>query len=166
MEPLLHSAHTALELNTVLFVRSIDGIDDEAACRPVGSSARRVDHITAHLLDARGYLGAMIGANLRHDLLDLLSAAASFEELGDRAPLSAIRSAWESLAPTLALSLETLDPATLAEPAPREFPVRDRSLLGAITFLLQHEAYHIGQLGLLRRELGLPALEYPAPADL
>jgi uncharacterized damage-inducible protein DinB len=165
MEPLTQSARTTLGLNSALFVKSVEGIDDAAARRPLGSSARRVDHIAAHLLDARGSLGTMIGAAVRHDLLDLLAAAPSFDALGDRAPLSLVRAAWESLAPELARSIEALESTKLAEPAPREFPVRDPSLLGAITFLLQHEAYHIGQLGLLRRELGLPALQYPAAED-
>ncbi|HEX9723580.1 MAG TPA: hypothetical protein VGC53_04790 [Vicinamibacteria bacterium] len=41
------------------------------------------------------------------------------------------------------------------------FPIEDgKSLLGCITFLLEHEAFHIGQIALLRRYLGLGAMKY------
>ena len=33
-------------------------------------------------------------------------------------------------------------------------------LLGLIAFLVQHDSYHIGQIGFLRRQLGKPALAY------
>ncbi len=32
--------------------------------------------------------------------------------------------------------------------------------MAAITFLLQHDSFHIGQLAFLRRFLGLDALKY------
>jgi hypothetical protein len=38
--------------------------------------------------------------------------------------------------------------------------VGDRTLLGALAFLAQHESYHVGQLALLRKYAGLPAMRY------
>jgi uncharacterized damage-inducible protein DinB len=40
------------------------------------------------------------------------------------------------------------------------FPVPDASQLGMITLLVQHDAYHLGQLAFLRRQLGHPATAY------
>jgi uncharacterized damage-inducible protein DinB len=34
------------------------------------------------------------------------------------------------------------------------------AVLGVLTFLAQHDSYHVGQLSLLRRQLGLPAMKY------
>jgi uncharacterized damage-inducible protein DinB len=33
-------------------------------------------------------------------------------------------------------------------------------VLGALTFLVQHDSYHLGQLSLLRKWAGLPAMRY------
>jgi uncharacterized damage-inducible protein DinB len=33
-----------------------------------------------------------------------------------------------------------------------------------IAFLAQHDAYHIGQVAFLRRQLGRPAMSYARPA--
>jgi uncharacterized damage-inducible protein DinB len=162
MHPLIISAGAVLELNGALFLNALDGLDDATARQPHGESRRRVDHIAAHLLDARGSLGTLIGVEVRHGLATVLSDATSFDALGDRAPVSAVRTAWAELSQAIARKLEGLETAALDAPASHHFPIRDRTLRGAITFLLHHESYHIGQLGLLRRELGLPAVQYPS----
>ena len=33
-------------------------------------------------------------------------------------------------------------------------------MLGALTFLVQHDSYHLGQLTFLRKLAGLPAMRY------
>jgi uncharacterized damage-inducible protein DinB len=43
------------------------------------------------------------------------------------------------------------------------FPAPGPSRLHALTFLAQHEAYHLGQMCLIRRIHGLPAAEWPQP---
>lgn len=161
MHPLIVPARATLELNGALFLNALDGLDDATGRRTVGRSARRIDHVAAHLLDARGSLGTLVGLDVRHDLMAVLAEASSFEALGDHAPLSAVRAAWVDLSPALTARLESLDPVQLTEPSSHAYPISDRSLLGAVTFLLQHESYHLGQLGLLRRELGFPAVLYP-----
>jgi hypothetical protein len=40
------------------------------------------------------------------------------------------------------------------------FPGVERTRLGALTFLVQHDSYHLGQLALLRKPAGLPAMSY------
>lgn len=39
-------------------------------------------------------------------------------------------------------------------------PLAGPTLLGTIAFLMQHESYHVGQMGLLRKQLGRPATTY------
>ena len=35
-----------------------------------------------------------------------------------------------------------------------------KTTLGMLTFLVQHDSYHIGQLSLLRKYAGMPAMQY------
>lgn len=51
----------------------------------------------------------------------------------------------------------------LDEPAPQRYPGGDPSVLGALAFLVQHDSYHLGQLALLRRAHGLPAMRDGRP---
>ena len=54
----------------------------------------------------------------------------------------------------------TLDSAILNEKSKDKFPIDDESVLGGISFLVGHEAYHIGQLSILRKFFGLEAMKY------
>jgi uncharacterized damage-inducible protein DinB len=50
--------------------------------------------------------------------------------------------------------LEAMDVATLNEPVENEYPRQPKTRAGALQFMLMHEAYHLGQLGMLRVQLG------------
>ena len=39
-------------------------------------------------------------------------------------------------------------------------PLEDSSVLGLFGFMVQHDSYHLGQLSLLRKYAGLPAMSY------
>jgi hypothetical protein len=53
---------------------------------------------------------------------------------------------------------ERLTPEHLAKPAGRTLPDGSDTLGGALRFMVWHEAYHLGQLGLLRRLAGKPGV--------
>ncbi len=58
----------------------------------------------------------------------------------------------------MAAHWEKLAPEQLAKPLGRTLPDGSDSIGGAIRFLAWHEAYHLGQLGMLRRLAGKPGL--------
>ena len=61
----------------------------------------------------------------------------------------------------LLLRLEELSEQELEEKPSFEFPIEGgETVLGVITFLTQHDGYHLGQIGLHRRYLGLGAMAY------
>jgi hypothetical protein len=62
--------------------------------------------------------------------------------------------AFDEAAEKLQQRFENLDDGTLSTPCPRDFPIADKSLAGAVTFLALHEVYHAGQMAYLRKWLG------------
>ena len=81
----------------------------------------------------------------------------------ERVPtLGEIREEWLAVSPVLEARLAALTPEDLAGKTTQRFPIDDATLAGTLAFLLHHEAYHLGQLGLLRRAAGLPAMRYRA----
>ena len=49
----------------------------------------------------------------------------------------------------------------LAAPAPWQAPgVDDKTMLGLLAFLAQHDSYHVGQMAILRKAVGLQAMSY------
>jgi uncharacterized damage-inducible protein DinB len=58
----------------------------------------------------------------------------------------------------MATQWESLTPEQLVKPLGRTLPDGSDTTEGALRFLAWHEAYHFGQLGMLRRLAGKPGL--------
>lgn len=56
--------------------------------------------------------------------------------------------------------IETLTEPELSLPGPTRFPLAENTLTAGTAFLLQQEFYHIGQMALLRKFVGLPAMRW------
>ena len=59
---------------------------------------------------------------------------------------------------TLRARFAQLTEADLAAPAPRSFPIEDKTMRGAVLFLTYHESYHAGQMAYVRKCLGYPGV--------
>lgn len=149
-----------LELNTRLFRNCLEGMDDDAGARRIDDRTNPPSFVAAHLLDARAYLARLLGLDAAHPYREELAGVGHVDELERLPPLAGILEAWDDLSDRLLSSLEEVDAETLEAPAGQPFPVDDARLLGALAFLVQHESYHIGQLALLRKHAGLPAMTY------
>lgn len=160
MIPLLQSHATALQLNTQLFFNCFDDITAEDAQRRVSDTANSMSFIAAHLIDARHFLGASVGVQIPNPLGESLSRVKSIDDVVALPSVPELRAAWLTVTQHLGAHLEHLTDDDLALGSEQQFPVDDPTILGGITFLLHHESYHIGQLGLLRKLLGYDSMSY------
>jgi uncharacterized damage-inducible protein DinB len=89
-----------------------------------------------------------------------LGNARGIDDVSELPTLAEIRTEWERSASVLADRLDSLTETDLHEEAKARFPIGDATVLGLIAFMVQHESYHIGQLALLRKHYGFPAMRY------
>lgn len=149
-----------LRLNTKLFRNCLDGLSDEqAATRPSGAT-NNAAFVAAHLTNSRFYLLNALGVQASDPLAPYLDGRASLDDLATLPPLSAIQEAWTSASRLLRDRLDALTPADLDAPSTAKFPLFNGTLLATLTFLVQHDSYHVGQLSMLRKYCGLPAMRF------
>jgi len=160
MDPRVQGLAAQIGLQSKLFVNCLDGVSEEAALVRPGDTANHMAFIAAHLVDARHWLARTVGLTVENPFAERLANARSIDDLTECPSLAESREAWRALAPALEGQVTGLDAATLDQPSPTRFPISDRSLVGTIAFLVHHEGYHIGQLALLRRIVGSPAMSY------
>jgi uncharacterized damage-inducible protein DinB len=151
---------TILDLNSDLLVNALEGLSENDAQHRLPGGGNSIAFIAAHLADSRYFLLARLGHPLPNPLARYLADAKSIDEIRAWATLDQVRSAWLSVSSHLLTALESLSGAELDRPDTHRFPIPDSSALGLIAFLTQHESYHIGQVGFVRRQLGKPAMTY------
>lgn len=148
------------DLNTRLFTNALADLDEvDATARPNGHT-NNVAFIAGHLVESRAWTARLAGANAPAPFGGVLEHAMTIDDVGTLPRLDAIRAAWPEVTASLAGALELLDAGRLEAPTSQRFPGVPDTMLGALVFLGHHEAYHIGQLGLLRKYLGLEAMAY------
>lgn len=94
--------------------------------------------------------GAQFG---RGHSLDMNAVYPSFEEISAK---------WEAVSPAITAGFSNIPEDVLASKAPFETPITnlDDTIHGVVSFLLTHEACHIGQLSLLRKMVGKEAMSF------
>jgi uncharacterized damage-inducible protein DinB len=156
IEPLV----TILDLNTDLLLNCLEGLSDTEAQQRLSGGGNSVAFLAAHLTDSRHFLASRLEHPLPNPLARYLADAKSIDEIRSWATLDQVRAAWIAISSHLLTALRSLSPAELARANVHRFPISDTTALGMITFLTQHDSYHIGQVGFLRRQLGKPAMTY------
>jgi uncharacterized damage-inducible protein DinB len=159
MHPAVAPLATVLRLNTELLLNCLDGLDDATANRRMTSATNSMAFLVAHLTDTRYYIASLVGAPIENPL-GFLANARCLDDIAELPPVSFLVDAWERVSAHLAVEIERLDTPRLRAAITERFPAGDGTLLGALAFLVQHDTYHLGQLALLRRQLGLPAMTY------
>lgn len=134
---------------------NLDGVTHEQSLIHPAAGGNCINWIVGHIV------------TYRHEILASLGEVTSWPEECARAygrgssggatpgatlPLSRLVGDLKATTPLLVRRLEALKDEELAAPAPSG----KQSLGERLAFDLFHEAYHVGQLGVLRRTIGLP----------
>jgi uncharacterized damage-inducible protein DinB len=151
---------TQATLHTRLFRNCLEGMDDSSARWRAEGRSNNALFVAAHLVDSRAWTARMLGLDIPAPFGGAVTYGTSIDDLPDLPSLEVVAHEWTAASAPFEARLATLTEADLAAPAARRFPVDDPSLAGSLAFLLHHEAYHIGQLALLRRAVGLPPMRY------
>jgi uncharacterized damage-inducible protein DinB len=160
MDPRVAPLADILRLNTRLFRNCLEGLDDEqAGLRPSGAT-NSAAFVAAHLADSRFYLLQMLGAEQPNPIASALAGTRSIDDLKQIPPLAQTLAAWATASHALRDRLEALTAADLDAPVTARFPMPNATVMGTLTFLVQHDSYHLGQLALLRKHAGKPAMSY------
>jgi uncharacterized damage-inducible protein DinB len=161
VNPVVRPLAQTLELNNRLLLNALDGVDENTARIRASERTNHILFLACHLVDARHYLARSIGLESESPFKAMLDEAEGIDDVKEYPSLEEVREAWKEVGERLSRHLADLSPADLEKPAPHAFPIEGgESLLGCLSFLVQHDSYHLGQVALLRRYIGLEAMSY------
>ena len=159
MDPRLIPLAEMLRLNTRLFRNCLAGLADPKARERPSDATNSGAFLAAHLVDSR-YVLSLLGGKESSPLKGAKGGFNDISQVTAYPSLAEIQAAWTGVAETLDRRLTTLTAAELDAPLDPGFQVGNKTLLGVFTFMVQHDCYHLGQLGLVRKFVGLPAMTY------
>lgn len=160
MDPRLSSHRALLEMQERLFTNCFAGVDDAKSRERTGPRTNHMAFLGAHLAETRHYLVGLLGGGGEPPFGGRFAELRGVDEMVEPPTVDEILAAWREVSPELDRCLAAVDAETLDGAPPIPFPVADPTLLGGVGFLVHHEAYHLGQLALLRKHVGLPAMSY------
>ncbi|MBU1095037.1 MAG: DinB family protein [Bacteroidetes bacterium] len=160
MEKEIISSINILNLNTKLFTNCFNDVNDSMASKCINDAINPMNFIALHLLDARYYLAKFAGVHIESPYSQITKGAEKPCDIKNYPPVNEMILNWTDIGNLLADTISNLKSDFLSSSYRTKFPVENKTKLGVITFLVQHESYHIGQLGLIRKLHGLPAMSY------
>jgi len=132
-----------------------EGVSHEESLRPPAGGGASFNWIAGHVLASRNPLLGLVGRPPAFPESKGYGRGESIEP-ADARPLEEILARFDASQEALLAGLASLPAARLAEPIAFRLPGGLKTVGEALAFFHFHEAYHTGQLGLLRRILGKP----------
>jgi uncharacterized damage-inducible protein DinB len=160
MDPRVAPLAEMLRLNNRLFGNCLNGLTEEQAGLRPSDSCNSPVFVAAHLVESRYYILKILGTKQDNPLERYTGSWKSIEQITEWPPLAEIQAAWTAVSDALGKRLAAITTAELDTPITTDMPLETRTTLGMLVFLVQHDSYHVGQLSLLRKYSGLPAMSY------
>jgi DinB superfamily len=154
------------DLQTRLFNNVLEGIEDVKGSERLSDQVNHLQWIAGHLTNSRYGLSSGLGIKgsfpYKEQYTDpsepppfnrTISASVKYPSLTE------IKKSWNELAATFTEKLSGLSDEQLASGLP--FPVpTGKTFQDLLSFIASHESYHIGQMSIIRKYLGLSAMSY------
>jgi len=156
------------DLHNLLYNNVIADISDEEANKSVADPMNSIKWLAGHLLWANAFLANIGGAKIEVKWRDHFHTKEGGSPEDFNAPkselptLEQIKNKWNEDGPVIRKGLENLPDAALDTVIEMQHPILpfDNTLAGLWAFVNHHQAYTIGQIGILRRGLGKDAMKY------
>lgn len=154
--------YESFRLGTVLFRNCLEGVDDSVGRKRLTDNTNHLLFLGCHLVDERYFIAQLMGGTYVPPFPELAEVGSVDDFPDDPPSIKRVLTLWNKISAELLPRFESLGEAELSSPSP--IPVYPADAPGtiwmALSFLMHHEGYHIGQMALLRKGLGLPAMRY------
>jgi uncharacterized damage-inducible protein DinB len=145
--------------NSKLFENAFANVDETNSLKRPNKKTNSMMFIALHVLDARCFLLTQIDKPIKNPFGKYVDWAKSIDEIKVYPKLKQVLSEWKKLDPVFVNELTRLDAKKLNSKQHFEFP-GGKKIINMITFLAEHEAYHVGQISFIRKYLGYSATSY------
>ena len=154
----LHFVTSQLNLQAHLYKNVLDGLEEVSTQRP-NDMTNHIAWLAGHLVSTRCFLTNTLGGQAQEPHPELFANGKGLQTEVTYPTLSESLASFDEATANLNEALAAVTPDMLDAELPS--PVPTGNTLGDMAaFLAHHEAYHIGQIGMLRRVFEQDAMSY------
>jgi len=162
MEQISTASSLGLQFNlqTRLFNNVLEGISEDESNQRASETVNHIKWVAGHVLTTRLSFHQLVGFEEDQSLTELFGHGHGLDESKTYPSIEFILEKWNKISTDFGDKIGQLPAAVLDSEAPSKTPINDMTMRGMLSFISFHEAYHIGQLGILRKYLGKEAMHY------
>lgn len=148
---------TTLALHRLLYHNAMRGVSEQDRMRRPNRHTNHLLWLAGHVAHQRAAMAQCLGQEVQSPLEVFVAAISdtvrypSWDE---------VKGFFGVASYAIFLGLNASTPEDLARPISTNLPIIDATIAGKLDFLLEHEAYHIGQMAFVRKFLGYGAMSY------
>ena len=155
MTPTLESVSSCLATTNMLMPLVLGDLTDELARqRTRNGNGPSIAWEVGHMLDYRCQLATLLGKP-KSSPFSVAFATSSATDGADYPTVAEFLQHWKRIEVDLAAALEGAGESTIRRTVEDGGPHAGRSVLDAVAFFMFHEAYHMGAIGAIRKDIGL-----------
>lgn len=147
-----------LATNDSLAERSFQGVADGDEWKRPTPQSNPMLWIFGHMVHTRVQLLKLLGESFDTGWGDVFARGSALADSAGYPTRDAVHAVARDLNARLYAKLASLTEAEVAAPASRAFTPAVKTLGDQISFLTMHDTYHVGQLGYVRKAIGLPGV--------
>jgi len=148
------SAYTdLLKMQAGIFYNAFEGITEKDALKRPNEKVNHINWLLGHLATCRFMLLNLIGGKEADPYFNIYFTAINTQT--NYPSINDIRANWEKGSVLLFEKINSLSEEEMETPIPGKGGMPK----DFISFFIYHEAYHLGQIGYVRKFLGLPVLK-------
>lgn len=155
---------TQFDLHHKLYNNVLDGFTDEETNRRLNGikTMNHVKYLAGHLLNAQYGIGMVAGINREVKWNELFAPMGQSKARDDieYPTIEAIKAEWNQMHASIRNGLQALTDENLSSKPPQPLDKIWATVGEQWAFLNHHQAYHIGQIGILRRGFGKEPMSY------
>ncbi len=158
----------AYRMHSQNFKNALDGITEEAALKRIDNQTNHVVWMTGNLVNCRYWIGNLWGIADKDPYEDLFKEGRALDESLDYPTLEALKNSFATISPKVYQKLITATDEQLdkAFSFGMNIPFVPENVLNMVGMCIGREDYLFGQIGLMRKLLGLKGMSYDIDKNL
>ncbi len=137
--------------NSYLISKALEGMSDDDFFKQPNQHSNPIHFLLGHLTHYRYQVAKIFGHKDEYQHASLYAMGEKIGELSLYPSADELKADWLKISESLKTYLENADSEILSKETAKKHPIGDQNVMGTLQFLFFHEAYHLGQISLVRK---------------